>query len=146
MEVKSPTIAAYGRYSADNSEYQNGYDMASQSLDEHTSSTAFVGNNDMTAFGIMAAISDHGFRVPHDYSVCGFDNIPLSAMPQIALTTIEHASLAKGREAVDIIYKKNTQKNISAKHHYIMRMEYEPELIVRNSTGKCKTKECHNIS
>ena len=56
MEVKSPTIAAYGRYSADNSEYQNGYDMASQALDEHTSSTAFVGNNDMTAFGIMAAI------------------------------------------------------------------------------------------
>ena len=95
MEVKSPTIAAYGRYSADNSEYQNGYDMASQALDEHTSSTAFVGNNDMTAFGIMAAISDHGFRVPHDYSVCGFDNIPLSSMPQIALTTIEHASLAK---------------------------------------------------
>ena len=123
VEVKSPTIAAYGRYSADNS---------------------------MTACGIMAAISDHGFRVPHDYSVCGFDNIPLSSMPQIALTTIEHASLAKGREAVDIIYKKNTQKNISAKHHYIMRMEYEPELIVRNSTGKCKitnkTKECHNIS
>lgn len=110
VEVKSPTIAAYGRYSADNSEYQNGYDMASQALDEHTSSTAFVGNNDMTAFGIMAAISDHGFRVPHDYSVCGFDNIPLSSMPQIALTTIEHASLAKGREAVDIIYKKNTQK------------------------------------
>ena len=150
VEVKSPTIAAYGRYSADNSEYQNGYDMASQALDEHTSSTAFVGNNDMTAFGIMAAISDHEFRVPHDYSVCGFDNIPLSSMPQIALTTIEHASLAKGREAVDIIYKKNTQKNISAKHHYIMRMEYEPELIVRNSTGKCKitnkTKECHNIS
>ena len=146
VEVKSPTIAAYGRYSADNSEYQNGYDMASQALDEHTSSTAFVGNNDMTAFGIMAAISDHGFRVPHDYSVCGFDNIPLSSMPQIALTTIEHASLAKGREAVDIIYKKNTQKNISAKHHYIMRMEYEPELIVRNSTGKCKTKKCHNIS
>ena len=140
VEVKSPTIAAYGRYSADNSEYQNGYDMASQALDEHTSSTAFVGNNDMTAFGIMAAISDHGFRVPHDYSVCGFDNIPLSSMPQIALTTIEHASLAKGREAVDIIYKKNTQKNISAKHHYIMRMEYEPELIVRNSTGKCKQK------
>ena len=39
VEVKSPTIAAYGRYSADNSEYQNGYDMASQALDEHTSST-----------------------------------------------------------------------------------------------------------
>ena len=86
----------------------------------------------------LLANSDHGYRIPNDFSVCGFDNIALSAMPQISLTTIEHASLAKGREAVDIIYKKNTQKNITSKHHYIMRMEYEPELIVRNSTGKCK--------
>lgn len=138
IEVKSPTMAAYGRYPADSSEYQNGYDLAAQSLDEQTPSTAFVGNNDMTAFGIMAAISDYGYRIPSDYSVCGFDNITLSSMPQISLTTIEHASVYKGREAVDIIYKKNAQKDSPSKHHYIMRMEYEPELIVRNSTGKCK--------
>src|SRR5699024_12491482 len=102
-------------------------------------STAFVGNNDMTAFGIMAAISDYGYRIPNDYSVCGFDNIALSAMPQISLTTIDHASISKGQEAVDIIYKKNTQKDKSSKRHYIMRMEYEPELIIRNSTGKCRS-------
>ena len=138
IEVKSPTLAAYGRYSSDNSEYQNGYDLAAEALDEHTLSTAFVGNNDMTAFGIMAAISDYGYRIPADYSVCGFDNIALSAMPQISLTTIEHASIFKGQEAVDIIYKKNAQKDNSSKRHYIMRMEYEPELIVRNSTGKCR--------
>ena len=58
-------------------------------------------------------------------------------MPQISLTTIEHASIYKGREAVDIIYKKNAQKDKTSKH-YIMRMEYEPELIIRKSTGKCK--------
>lgn len=138
VEVKSSTSAVYSKYSADNSEYQNGYDLVSQALQEGTTSTAFVGNNDMTAFGIMAAITDHGYHIPNDFSVCGFDNIALSAMPQISLTTIEHASLAKGREAVDIIYKKNTQKNVSTKHHYIMRMEYEPELIIRNSTGKRK--------
>ena len=40
--------------------------------------------------------------------------------------------------AVDIIYKKNAQKDGLSKHHYIMRLEYEPELIVRNSTGKAK--------
>ena len=50
----------------------------------------------MAAFGIMAAISDHGYRIPADFSVCGFDNITLSAMPQIALTTIDHASVRKG--------------------------------------------------
>lgn len=137
IEVKSPKLAVYGRYSSDNSEYENGYALTTEALEANTPSTAFVGNNDMTAFGIMAAIANYGYHIPSDYSVCGFDNVPLSAMPQISLTTIEHASIYKGREAVDIIYKKNAQKDKTSKH-YIMRMEYEPELIIRKSTGKCK--------
>ena len=90
----------------------------------------------MAAFGIMAAISDHGYRIPEDFSVCGFDNITLSAMPQIALTTIDHASVRKGEEAVDMIHRKNTQKKDETSHAYIMRLEYEPQLILRKSTGR----------
>ena len=66
----------------------------------------------------------------------GFDNITLSAMPQIALTTIDHASVRKGEEAVDMIHRKNTQKKDETSHAYIMRLEYEPQLIVRKSTGR----------
>ena len=138
VEVKSPTIAAYGRYSADNSEYQNGYDMASQALDEHTSSTAFVGNNDMTAFGIMAAISDHGFRVPHDYSVCGFDNVPMADMNRISLTTVEHSIEAKGREAVDIIVRIRDSKTKNQPRSFVTKLEFEPFIVKRRSTGKAK--------
>ena len=127
---------AFDRYPLENAEYQNGYDLATRALEEHTSSTAFIGNNDMAAFGIMAAISDHGYRIPADFSVCGFDNITLSAMPQIALTTIDHASVRKGEEAVDMIHRKNTQKKDETSHAYIMRLEYEPQLIVRKSTGR----------
>ena len=127
---------AFDRYPLENAEYQNGYDLATRALEEHTSSTAFIGNNDMAAFGIMAAISDHGYRIPADFSVCGFDNITLSAMPQIALTTIDHASVRKGEEAVDMIHRKNTQKKVETSHAYIMRLEYEPQLIVRKSTGR----------
>ena len=127
---------AFDRYPLENAEYQNGYDLSTRALEEHTSSTAFIGNNDMAAFGIMAAISDHGYRIPADFSVCGFDNITLSAMPQIALTTIDHASVRKGEEAVDMIHRKNTQKKDETSHAYIMRLEYEPQLIVRKSTGR----------
>ncbi len=127
---------AFDRYPLENAEYQNGYDLATHALEEHTSSTAFIGNYDMAAFGIMAAISDHGYRIPADFSVCGFDNITLSAMPQIALTTIDHASVRKGEEAVDMIHRKNTQKKDETSHAYIMRLEYEPQLIVRKSTGR----------
>lgn len=137
IEIRTSSAASYRKYPIQNSDYLNGYAQASKALEKHTKSTAFVGNNDMTAFGIMAALSDHGYRIPYDYSVCGFDNIPLAAMPQISLTTIEHASTYKGQEAVDIIYRKNTQKKADSGYHYIMRMEYQPELIIRKSTGKC---------
>ncbi|MDD4369981.1 MAG: LacI family DNA-binding transcriptional regulator [Anaerostipes sp.] len=144
LKVKSPSLATYSRYTPDESEYQNGYDLTMKELSKNTASTAFVGNNDMTAFGIMSAIIDAGYRVPYDYSVCGFDNIPLSSMSQISLTTIEHAAALKGREAVDIIYKKNHQKEQKSKHKYTMRLEYEPELIIRKSTGKAKQKNVTN--
>ena len=138
VNVLAATRSMYEKYSAENREYENGYYQAAKALREGTDSTAFVGNNDMTAFGIMAAISEFGYRIPNDYSVCGFDNIPLSQMPQISLTTIEHAYAHKGKEAVDMIYRKNQQKQSPGRRHYIMRMEYEPELIIRRSTGKCK--------
>ena len=78
-----------------------------------TASTAFIGNNDMTALGIMDAITKLGYKIPFDYSVCGFDNIPLASMKQISLTTIEHATVQKGHEAVDLIHK-NTARIIPA--------------------------------
>ncbi len=134
VEVRYQSNANYMKYDLVNAEYQNGYDLTSLALEEGTASTAFIGNNDMGALGIMAAIQDHGFRIPQDFSVCGFDNIFLSAMPQISLTTIDHASLQKGREAVEMIHRKNKYKT----HSYIMRLEYEPQLIIRKSTGKRK--------
>ena len=57
-------------------------------------------------------------------------------MPQISLTTIDHASVRKGEEAVDMIHRKNTQKKEDSSRSYIMRLEYEPQLIVRKSTGR----------
>ncbi|MFR5525291.1 MAG: substrate-binding domain-containing protein, partial [[Clostridium] innocuum] len=95
---------------------------------------------DMTAFGIMAALIQQGCRIPQDYSVAGFDNIHLSSMPNISLTSIEHASILKGKEAVDMIYKKNNKDTRSKGHKYILRLEYEPELIIRKSTGKCRSQ------
>jgi LacI family transcriptional regulator len=135
-------LDTFSAYPANTSEYNNGYDLTINALEENTLSTAFIGNNDMTAFGIMAALTDQSYRIPYDYSVCGFDNISLSSMPQISLTTIEHASELKGREAVDLIYRKNAAKKKAkaSKYNYIMRLEYEPELIIRGSTGKCRRR------
>ena len=135
----SPSAASFAKYSIDEAEYKNGYDMGCLLLKEHSDCTALIGHNDMTAMGALAALADHRKRIPADYSVCGFDNITLSGMPQISLTTIDHSSSVKGREAVEIIYRKNKSRDNKDKNPYIMRMEYEPKLIVRSSSGKART-------
>lgn len=139
--IQTPSSSEYRKYNPDNPEYENGYLQTKKALQEHTLSTAFIGNNDITAYGIMAAIADCGYKIPKDFSVCGFDNFSLSGMPQISLTTAEHAARQKGKEAVDMIYRKNEQKKNTSNHSYIMRMEYEPELIIRKSTGKCPIRD-----
>ncbi|MBR5046763.1 MAG: substrate-binding domain-containing protein, partial [Eubacterium sp.] len=82
-----------------------------------------------------------GYRVPRDYSVAGFDNSVLSAMPQISLTTVEHAAVQKGRDAVNLIHSRNHQNTGSDAISRITRMEYEPRLIIRQSTGKVSQTE-----
>lgn len=138
LEVLYPSKAHFAKYAGDRAEYQNGHDLTIQALQNGTNSTAFIGNNDMTALGIMDAIVELGYKIPYDYSVCGFDNIPLASMPQISLTTIEHATVRKGQEAVDLIYRKNSQGHADGQPSYTVRLEYEPQLIVRSSTGKCR--------
>ena len=140
IEVLHQTQPAFEQYPAESAEYQNAYDLTIKALEAGTRSTAFIGNNDTAAFGIMAALASRGYRIPHDYSVCGFDNISLSAMPQLSLTTVEHASVKKGEEAVDIIYRKNSQNKKDGQPNYIIRLEYEPRLIIRNSTGRCPVR------
>ena len=55
----------------------------------------FWANNDMTALGVLSALKSEGYKVPKDFSVAGFDNILMSSLPDISLTTIEHATFLK---------------------------------------------------
>ena len=137
IELYTPSSAAYKKYSHQSAEQQTGYEMTLQALNASTPATAFVGQNDMTAFGIMAALAEKGFRIPKDYSVAGFDNAAISALPQLSLTSVDHSILEKGRDAVDLIYNRNHN---TEPHGRITRMEYEPRLIVRNSTGRLRSR------
>ena len=104
--------------------------------------TAFVGTNDFVAVGIMDAITSLGYRIPEDFSVCGFDNTLVASFSGISLTTIDHCIGEKGAYAVSMLMnqKERMEKadNKKEKKRPIMRLEYEPQLIIRNSTGRRK--------
>ncbi len=130
--VYQPSSRAYKNYAVQSAEFTTGYEMTRRALAENCKATAFVGQNDMTAYGIMAALREKGYRIPRDYSVGGFDDAAFSAMPQISLTSVDHATVQKGRDAVDLIAARNQGTNSPIR---ITRMEYRPRLVIRNSTG-----------
>ena len=140
LQLLSPGAAAYAAYPVTDAEYRTGYDMTIRALETRSPSTAYVGHCDTVAFGILAAMADSGLRVPDDCSVAGFDNTSLSAMPQLSLTTVEHSAGLKGKQAVDLIHQKNTHSGLSGTGDVIVHMEYEPRLIIRNTTGEAHRK------
>jgi LacI family transcriptional regulator len=131
-------------------EIEVGYELTLRLLEKHPEVTAIIGVNDMTASGAMKALHSKGIRIPDDISVCGFDNIFVCAIVNPGLTTIDHALEHRASVAVDILLKKIESKAESSQNGHgllslsqprTLRIEYEPQLIVRDSTGK-RRKAC----
>lgn len=138
VDIRSLSPGEYNLLSPNLLEYSSGYNLTRQILEEGTDSTAFVGYNDMVAFGILDALYEMKYKVPSDFSVCGFDNIPMADMNRISLTTVEHSIEAKGREAVDIIARLRDSKTKNQPRSFVTKLEFEPFIVKRKSTGKAK--------
>lgn len=116
-------------------EYNIGYRLTTEALQEHPEITAFVAVNDSVAAGVMDAILGRGFRIPQDYSVCGCDNIRESRYEYVSLTTVEHQLEEKGRYAFHILLKR---MNGTLTSDRITHAEYPNRLMERNSTGRVR--------
>ena len=65
--------------------------------------TALVCSNDIIASGCLKACSDSGIAVPGDLSIVGFDNLPLAAVVDPPLTTIQVSKAQIGGMAVQLL-------------------------------------------
>jgi len=125
-------------------EIEIGYNLTLQLIEE-SNVTAVIGVNDMTACGIITALQSRGYKIPDQISVCGFDNVFVSSILNPSLTTIDHCINHRGRTAVDILMEKIDGKNrdlslMKPSHQNVYKIEYEPQLIIRNSTGPIKNR------
>jgi DNA-binding LacI/PurR family transcriptional regulator len=93
--------------------------------------TAIVCVNDFMAIGVLRQLRDLGLRVPEDVSVSGFDNISLSEVASPALTTAHIPRDRIGRQILESLIL-TPQEDRQLPSEIII----EPELIVRESTGR----------
>lgn len=92
--------------------------------------SAMVVVNDMTAIGFMDGCQKSGIRVPEDLSIVSFDNINISAMKNIELTTISQHVDEMSEHAARLMLKQLKDRDSKSE-----RVILEPTLIVRNTTG-----------
>lgn len=92
-------------------------------------SAVFVASDEM-AFGVMAALSSRGRRIPDDVSVVGVDDIALAAYAQPPLTTVAQSYQALGERAVQhLLARIRGDEAVGAGE------SIAPELLVRRSTA-----------
>lgn len=112
----------------------NGYYVAESAKNFVSSfleqgATAIVCGNDLIAYGVMKECVQHGFLVPEDISVIGFDDLPLSAQMSPSLTTIRQKRVELGKCGYMALH--------SLMHHVsVSKTLLRPQFILRNSTAK----------
>lgn len=101
--------------------------------------TAVLAMSDLMAIGAMQAFQEHGFSIPDDISVVGYDNIDIASYIKPALTSIDQDGYGMGKSAVQL-----TLNKLGVEVEFIKGAEkindnkliIEPELIVRDSCKK----------
>lgn len=72
---------------------------------------AVVCANDMMAMGAMEVLKQHGYRIPQDVCVVGFDNEELSALFNPPLTSVDKNQHDIGREAILALFDEKIQRD-----------------------------------
>ncbi len=89
---------------------------------------SYFADNDVIAIGVMRALKKHGYRIPEDVSIIGFDDIYISGYMEPALTTVHIPRHYMGRLAV-----KRLISVIEGGEHYAINIQINGYLKVRNS-------------
>src|SRR5467141_3157690 len=86
-----------------NSGFEGGYRFTEELLQRKKKFTALMAFDDLTALGVIRALTKAGVKVPENCSVVGFDDVLLSALSAPSLTTVRQPLEAMGNLAVNIV-------------------------------------------
>jgi LacI family transcriptional regulator len=88
-----------------------------------------IATNDLLACGVVSGLVQAGVRVPDDLAVVGYDDIAFARVAAVPLTSIRQPAQGMGRRAGELLLE---QVGGERERKTVV---YEPELVVRASTG-----------
>ncbi|MFC3996029.1 LacI family DNA-binding transcriptional regulator [Nocardiopsis sediminis] len=98
--------------------------------------------NDLLAIGVIQAfVAGQSVRVPGDIAVIGYDDIEFAQSTIVPLSTVRTPHARLGTALADLLFEEiarvgaGTAVDDAAQRR--RRIEFSPELVVRESTGRC---------
>jgi hypothetical protein len=81
--------------------------------------TAVVAGNDWTAIGLLREFQEHGYRIPEDVAIVGFDDIPEAQTTNPPLSTVRQRSDRLGETAARLLMDQIGGQPAEPTVHYI---------------------------
>lgn len=120
--------------------YRSGLDAAETLLSLAEPPTAIFASNDDMAAAAVAIAHRRGLDVPHDLTVCGFDDTALATTIWPELTTIRQPVVEMSRTAVDLLIKEIRARNVRSEGLEQPHVIVDYELIRRQSDAALSNK------
>lgn len=114
--------------------FENGYRLAKEILATGVKFTAVQAFDDLTALGVVRALSEAGLRVPQDCSVIGFDDVMPASVATPGITTVHQPLREMGLRAAQWTLRA-IDAGEGGKTLALESFRALPELVVRGSTS-----------
>ena len=115
--------------------YEEGFSKAEEIIKNKIKVNAVFCTSDIMAIGMMKAFLKHGYKIPEDISIIGFDNIQFSKYSNPELTTVDQNIFLKAETAVNVIVRKLQGKPV--KNRYSL----PASIVERESVGTLQYEE-----
>lgn len=117
---------------------ETGYRTGRRILGLEPRPTAIFAANDAMAIGCLSALREARVRVPEDFSLAGFDDIPIVRYTAPPLTSVRVSIAELGRCAAERVLHGVRSQNAHKRQH----MTLPTTLVIRESSGPARD---HNV-
>lgn len=96
---------------------------------------AFFAENDIMAAAVIRVLKKHGYRVPEDVSVIGFDDVPVCEMLDPPLSTVHVFKQELGTVAMEHLHRRITHGEVPHRSASLglLRTTLSTRLVIRDS-------------
>ncbi len=115
---------------------RDGYELIGRFIDENglgAIPSAVIAVNDTVAIGVIEALLERGLQIPAHVSVIGYDDINISALIRVPLTTIHQPKFRMGEIAASQLVDKIERAERGISRQFLI----QPKLVERDSCQAC---------